>query len=387
MDKAMIWGAMPWEQDGGAVVTFYQLQQMSYMDPMFEFHLVPKVFPQADKTCLPLAKWYKVKTRHLGDIPKEIPEIMRKNDIPLLILWHIPWEYFPIVDEVHKIGAKVLNWQTIHWKSDVLFMSDRLRDFDYWVPPTKYARDVLNEVGGIPKSRMTVIPHGVDTVLYYPHISKLWDRWLSADHTMKKKKTITFVGRCQLTKGIVPLMLCARKLVSEFDCNIIFKAGLHDGIWKAREISHLLTKMSGWDKRILFQPQWTTTNYIEELMALGDILICPSGHEGFSLPPLEAMACGKAVALSDIPVHRELIGGKSGDCGLLMPTKDHTEYVNDTQSVTVPDTDMVYGTLKYMLENPDETEAMGKNGLKRVRKYYDLELVCEKWFKVLNKLG
>jgi glycosyltransferase involved in cell wall biosynthesis len=36
--------------------------------------------------------------------------------------------------------------------------------------------------------------------------------------------------------------------------------------------------------------------------------IYPSVYEGFGLPPLEAMACGCPVAVSDIPAHREVCG-------------------------------------------------------------------------------
>ncbi len=36
--------------------------------------------------------------------------------------------------------------------------------------------------------------------------------------------------------------------------------------------------------------------------------VYPSIYEGFGLPPLEAMACGCPVALSDIPAHREVCG-------------------------------------------------------------------------------
>jgi len=39
--------------------------------------------------------------------------------------------------------------------------------------------------------------------------------------------------------------------------------------------------------------------------------IYPSIYEGFGLPPLEAMACGCPVAVSDIPVHREICGGNA----------------------------------------------------------------------------
>ena len=36
--------------------------------------------------------------------------------------------------------------------------------------------------------------------------------------------------------------------------------------------------------------------------------VYPSVYEGFGLPPLEAIACGCPVALSDIPAHREVCG-------------------------------------------------------------------------------
>jgi glycosyltransferase involved in cell wall biosynthesis len=36
--------------------------------------------------------------------------------------------------------------------------------------------------------------------------------------------------------------------------------------------------------------------------------VYPSIYEGFGLPPLEAMACGTPVAVSDIPAHREVCG-------------------------------------------------------------------------------
>jgi glycosyltransferase involved in cell wall biosynthesis len=36
--------------------------------------------------------------------------------------------------------------------------------------------------------------------------------------------------------------------------------------------------------------------------------VYPSIYEGFGLPPLEAMACGCPVAVSDIPAHREVCG-------------------------------------------------------------------------------
>jgi len=39
--------------------------------------------------------------------------------------------------------------------------------------------------------------------------------------------------------------------------------------------------------------------------------VYPSIYEGFGLPPLEAMACGCPVAVSDIPAHREVCGSSA----------------------------------------------------------------------------
>lgn len=280
--KVLIWGAMPNENDGGAIVNYYQLQAMNQIDPEWIVHVAPKVWEQASPDLMPYLKWHQIRTRYFGQIPTEIPKIMKKYGIPYLVLWHIPWEYFPIIDKVHKIGAKVINWQTIHWSNDVLFLSDKLQDFDWWISPTNYALETLVKEGNLDRNKMTEIPHGVNLECFYPHDA----RKLRGDLGIREnQKMILFVGRCQLTKGIVPMMLTARKLCNNFNCHIVFKAGVHEGVTKAKEIAHLLHKMTNWDSRIHFLSQWTTPSFMEELTAACDILVCPSGHEGFCVLP------------------------------------------------------------------------------------------------------
>ena len=47
---------------------------------------------------------------------------------------------------------------------------------------------------------------------------------------------------------------------------------------------------------------------LRRLYGGADIVVHPSAAEGFSFPPLEALACGAPVLASDIPVHREVLG-------------------------------------------------------------------------------
>lgn len=62
-----------------------------------------------------------------------------------------------------------------------------------------------------------------------------------------------------------------------------------------------------WDFR--FQPDDTE---LAALVAEAAVVVVPSLHEGFSLPVVEALGSGTPVVVSDIPVHRELLGDAPG---------------------------------------------------------------------------
>ena len=53
---------------------------------------------------------------------------------------------------------------------------------------------------------------------------------------------------------------------------------------------------------------WVADEVLRDVVAGAAALIFPSRHEGFGLPPLEALACGTPVVSSDLPVLREVTG-------------------------------------------------------------------------------
>ncbi len=66
------------------------------------------------------------------------------------------------------------------------------------------------------------------------------------------------------------------------------------------------------------------------------VVVCPSRFEGFGLTPIEAVACGAPVVASDIPPHREFVGGAAR----LVPLDDtHALAAAIGRSLDAPPTD------------------------------------------------
>jgi len=380
-----------WEQDGGAIVNYYLLKMMNYLEPNHKFHCIPKVVEQLQGKELSFASFYPIRPKEFGVVPTEIIDLMNKKQIPVLNMFHIPWEYFPIVDPVHNIGGKIILHQTIHWDTDVLFQSDKLKDIDVWVTPTDFAKRILASKG-IDNNKMVTIPHGVDIDKFYPHKTALRKNLGIEDDEI----VITWVGRAQLTKGAHAVIPIIRQILEEYPkVKIISRAGAFRGVQKSMEMGYILDRMSNrFGNRFLYIPNWVEPSYQEELMASTDIGLCPSGHEGFSLPPLEWMASKVPVALSSIANHLELFNHENFKYGVFMDCTFDAEIVNMYPSnpegtmVKVPKPDVIYGTLKWLIENPDERKYMGENGYKRVREHYNLAKIADAWLNLMdNVLG
>ena len=71
----------------------------------------------------------------------------------------------------------------------------------------------------------------------------------------------------------------------------------------------LLQAMRKWQQHgELFHLSAVPLSAMRALYATAAAVVCPSISEGFDLPAVEALRCGGAVAASDIPVHREILG-------------------------------------------------------------------------------
>ena len=85
----------------------------------------------------------------------------------------------------------------------------------------------------------------------------------------------------------------------------------------------------------------------------------------FDLPALEAMACGKPVLLSDIPVHKELLEGSHA--GLMF---------------SLSDTSNIQNMIKQIYENWKDLSSAARKSAEK----YDWSIACEKLARIYNRI-
>jgi glycosyltransferase involved in cell wall biosynthesis len=166
-------------------------------------------------------------------------------------------------------------------------------------------RDIVAQMG-VPAERMHVVPVGVDPAVFGPRpaIARVPGRIMttaSADVPMK---------------GLAHLLEALAKLRTErSDAHLVV-------IGKSKEKSKIPALMDrlGITGAVEFV-SGVSTERIVELYAEAEVACVPSLYEGFSLPAVEAMACGVAVVGTTGGAVPEVIG-TDGVTGLLVPPAD-----------------------------------------------------------------
>jgi glycosyltransferase involved in cell wall biosynthesis len=144
----------------------------------------------------------------------------------------------------------------------------------------------------------------------------------------------------------VPSLLKAyKKLLDEYRPDIQLVLAGEKG-WLSDEVTQLVQELS-LESHVRFLGKVTP----EELLALynsAQMLVHPAFYEGFGLPPLEAMACGTPVVVSNTSALPEIVG----DAALLVEP-------SDIDSLTV--------SMWRLLSDAELRQQLTEKGLKRAR--------------------
>jgi len=164
-------------------------------------------------------------------------------------------------------------------------------------------RDLVDILGASP-DKIRVIPLGVDEgmrPLSGSKAVKVFRRRESLPEHM-----ILYVGTLEPRKNLSTLLEAYARLCREpgFKHDLVIAGGKG---WYYEEIDRTVERL-GLRGRVLF-PGFVPDADLPLWYNAADLFVYPSLYEGFGLPPLEAMACGTPVVVSDVSSLPEVVGG------------------------------------------------------------------------------
>jgi glycosyltransferase involved in cell wall biosynthesis len=171
------------------------------------------------------------------------------------------------------------------------------------------ARDIVTEFGVDP-ARVQVIPLGVDPEVFrlpiLPRVPGRLVAMASADSPMKGISTLLEAFAKLSTERDLELVLVARPITGGVTQTLVERLAITDSV-------RFVSGLSDFE--------------LAELIGSAEIACVPSLYEGFSLPTVEAMACGTPLVVSRGGAIPEVVG-EDGLCADLVTPGDAVELAN-----------------------------------------------------------
>lgn len=266
----------------------------------------------------------------------------RKNRYTLFFEYKVPYKVgTKVANYVHDVNYKVFP-DTVE-QSDLKWLEENLPVYcdrsDVIITVSEFSKKEIIKYLDIAGNQIAVVPNGVDCEKY----SRKMD--LNQIAATRNKygidgEYILYMGTLEPRKNIGILIEAYHILLGDNnDLPKLVIAGRKG--WMYERLFQMVQEF-GLENQIIF------TGYIEDsdcpvLMSGAKLFVFPSLYEGFGIPPLEAMACGTPVIVSDAEALLEV----TGECAEFFRSGDAEE---------------LSSKLEQLLENEEERNRLSEAG-------------------------
>jgi len=239
------------------------------------------------------------------------PDIFHVHQLKTVVNGLIAAKLAGVHVKIVHIHTPLSSWQVPVWKKRLNIFVNRLVTnwaADVVIALTEVTREERIRSEGIAPKKIIVIPNGVDTERIEAQIS---EPGINYRRQLRVPEDLVLVGtlsRLTVEKGIGLLVDAASMLdTMRLERRDIKYQLLIGGVGALEETLEAKARELGVGDRIRFLGFVPDEEKYTYLAAL-DIFVFPSLAEGFGIALIEAMACGCACLVSDLPVLRE-VGG------------------------------------------------------------------------------
>ena len=234
---------------------------------------------------------------------------------------------------------------------------------------------------GIARSRIHVVPHGVDPDVHHADAASRAAARAALD-IEDHEQVFLSVGAMTPNKGIDLLLAAfARLVASEPDVRLVLKGT--DGLYPSRDlVKAALDELSSAARdavirRMTYTGGTYSSGKMADLYRAADVYAAPYRAEGFNLPVLEAAACGVPVICTS--------GGPTDDftdaawCGRIRSARDRprlsAERVGDALA---PDSERLFELMAAAARDRDGWRRMGERGAAHVHASFSWTTVTDR---------
>lgn len=323
------------------------------------FDIYPSPSPNLGKDTLP-----RILSEFQPDIFVTLGDVWMVDWLAEGTLDHRPFKYFPYI----PLDGVPLYRPWIKF----------LKQADRVVTCSNFGRQLVQD--SLADGQVQMIYHGVDSDAFYP----LDNRQEKRPAELRGKFIIGCVARNQPRKNL-PILIksCARFFKERPDAILYLHTNPDDIGWDILDLLHrygifnrtCISKSASIQKGV-------NKRKLNEIYNLFDVMVLPTGGEGFGLPILEAMAAGVPVIATGYSSCTELLQGR----GELVAVKEFVTVGRHNIDYAIPDLEDLLDKLSLLYERPDLRQEHAIRG-RQFAETLDWRFIADRWDRLFTEVA